>query len=117
MKNSTEDKIRIEALAERVKLLLAFCADLIPDKDLLKQTVELSLHRHSRALAAAPILGAFGLDWKEAEMETILHEKRARAIFNLVSIIAETEKDRAKFLEKKNKKSEGAQAFKHALGL
>jgi hypothetical protein len=68
MKKQDDKKERAVILAERVKLLFGFCADLIPDKDLLKEVMEVSGKRENNALSMAPILGAMGMDYEEAHL-------------------------------------------------
>jgi len=112
-----EAKIEIEMLAERVKLLWGFLAELIPHKEKLKEVAEKTSERSSMALAMAPILGAFGQDYEEVHLQKEIERKRAKALYELVSTLDETEKERAEFAEKKVKRSEGLKEIHRALGL
>jgi hypothetical protein len=107
---------RAVILAERVKLLFSFCADLIPDKDLLKKVLKQAQDRQSFALSAAPILGAFGMDYEEHEIEARIRKERADALLNLITTLEKTEKDRAEFKEKQAEKQKGAEQLRRILG-
>ena len=48
-----------------VKLLFGFCAELIPDKEMLKETYDLASNRQSMSVSMAPILGAFGQNYED----------------------------------------------------
>ncbi len=71
MKKELKQKkvIEIEMIAERVKLLWLFLAELIPHKQILKDVVEKTSERSSMALSIAPILGAFGQDYEEVYLQ------------------------------------------------
>lgn len=103
-------------LAEKIKLLFGFCADLIPDKDLLKEVYEVAGKRTDSALTMAPILGAFGQDYTEVHFEAELHQRRAKALYDLVNVLDQTEKDRAEFLAKQKAKDEGRRNLLKTLG-
>lgn len=113
----TEQQIEIEMLAERVKLLWRFLAELIPHKEKLKDVAEKTQERSSMDLTMIPILGAFGQDYEEVYLLTEIERKRAKALFNLVDVLDETEKDRKEFAEKQIKKQKGLAQIRKALGV
>ncbi|GIW70342.1 MAG: hypothetical protein KatS3mg101_1089 [Patescibacteria group bacterium] len=112
-----EKKIEIEVLAERIKLLWVFLAELIPYKETLKDVAEKTSERSSMALSMAPILGAFGQDYEEVHLQKEIERKRAKALYELINVLDETEKERKDFAEKKVKMSEGLAQIHKALGL
>lgn len=103
--NNLDEKIRIETLAERIKLLFGFCVELIPDIDLLEKTAASADERAGFAMSAAPILTAAGLDYEEKEFEWRLRERRASALANLLKVLDETEKERAQHAIEREKKA------------
>ncbi len=105
------------ALAERVGLLFGFCADMIKDKDLLKDTLEFSDNNVSRTQAMAPILTAYGMDYDAAEFEAKLRARRSSALFNLIDTLEQTELERIEFEKKQNGRREGRDQLAKALGL
>ena len=58
---SPEGKERVLLLAEKVKLLLTFSADLIPDLELLEESESGAGRKANDTLSAAPIFGAMGV--------------------------------------------------------
>lgn len=112
-----EKQERILMLAERVRLLFSFCADLIPDRDLIKETAKLAADRQSNALAMAPILGAAGLDYEVAEQSAKMHKERAEALYNLLEVLYRTEVERAEFACTQDKKKKGRADLAKMLGL
>lgn len=90
---SLEEKVRIEMLAERIKLLFQFCTELIPDIDLVRKTAKSASERESTAMTAAPILGAAGIDYEEKQMQWSIRARRAEAIANLLEVLRDTQKD------------------------
>jgi hypothetical protein len=98
-----KDKQKIIELAEKLKLLFGFCTDLIPDKELLKDTAKLALDHQSFAMSAAPILEAFGENWEKAEFEARLKLDRANALYHLIDTLDRTEKEWVKFSEKQRR--------------
>lgn len=111
--NSTEtqeptldEKIRIDMLAERIKLLFGFCVDLIPDIDLIERTASNAGEKASMAMSAAPLLGAAGIDYEEKNAEWELRRKRADALANLLKVLRDTENDRQE-MEKKSANLQG----------
>lgn len=111
-----EEEIEIHILAERIKLLFGFCAELIPSLPLLKKVAVKTNGRVSTSMAIAPIMGAMGMDWEEKQFYVELEARRADALYNLVLVLDETEKDRVKFLEAQAKKREGQEVIKRILG-
>lgn len=111
------NKEKIIILAEKIKLLFGFCADLIPEKEMLKEILELSEDRHSRSIGMAVIFEAFGQDWKAIENETKIKKERAEALYNLIDCLDRTEKSRIEFSEKQKKKQAGLLQLKKTLGI
>ena len=101
------EEARILLLAERLKMLFGFCADLIPDLDLLERTEAGASERASMAMSAAPILGAMGKDYEEVNFEWEFKSRRAKAIINLLKVLKDTEDER---LQRKIKARENAEA-------
>ena len=99
-----EKRSKAIELAEKVKLLFGFCADLIPDKEMLKETLELAEKRQSMGMGMAPILGAFGQDWEAVENEASLKSERAKALYELIDCLDRIEKKRLEFAEKRLRK-------------
>lgn len=107
---------RVLILAEKVKLLFAFCGDLIPDKDLLRDVAKNSQEKVSTGMAMAPIIGAFGGNWEAVEFDTKLKARRADALFNLINVLDETEKERGEFETSQKEKAKGQADLARILG-
>jgi hypothetical protein len=112
-----DERERIKILAERIKLLFGFCGDLIKDKDLGERVLKLSSSRAEFALSAAPILGAFGLDYEAKNFEAALHAKRAKALLNLLEVLESTENERVEFHEREKRRANGRAELMKTLGL
>ena len=112
-----DKKVKALELAEKVKLLFTFCADLIPDKDMIKETFELASERQSMSVSMAPILGAFGEDYKDIEFEARIRKERASALFELIDTLDRTEKERIELNLKKKSRQKGLAQIHRALGL
>lgn len=112
-----ERKEKALILAERVKLLFGFCADLIPDKEMLKEVLDKAGNTESMTMTLAPILGAFGQDYEVAHTEAKIRTERAKALYDLVDTLDRTEKERAEFSQKQIRKQEGLAQLHRALGL
>lgn len=104
-------------LAEKVKLLFGFCADLIPDKDMLKDVMKFSNENVGRTMAMAPIIGAYGMDYEAAEFEARLRAERSEALFKLIDTLERTENERVEFDKKQKNRKEGREQLAKALGL
>lgn len=104
------EKIRIEAIAQKVELLFGFCVGLIPDIDLLEKTAHAANQRESFSLSASPILEASGINYEEVHFEMQLRRRRAEALVNLLKVLDETEKER---IENKKKYAETAKHREH----
>ena len=104
-------------LAEKVKLLFGFCADLISDKEMLKDVYDLADKRQSMSLSMAPILGAFGENYEDIENEAGIRKERAKALYELIDTLDRTEKERTEYEEKKKSRSLGLAQIHKALGL
>src|SRR3990167_11492051 len=118
-KTTKEQERRIEAemVAERIKLLWGFLADLIPHLPMLKDVAEEASERSSMALTMAPILGAFGQDYEVVHAQKEIERKRAKALYELIKTLDDTEKERAEFANKQQAKKEGLAQLHKALGL
>lgn len=116
IKINYKDKERVEMLAERIKLLFSFAYDLLQFKDILEEAVKHCGERESFALSAAPLLGAFGMDYEEKEFEAGLEGKRAKALLNLIEVLEETEKERLEFLEKQTRIAKGRDQLRKMFG-
>src|SRR3990167_2667476 len=112
-----ERRIEVEMVAERVKLLWGFLADLIPHLPMLKDVAKGTSERSSMALTMAPILGAFGQDYEAVHAQKEIERKRAEALYNLIKTLDDTEKERAEFVKKQEAKKEGLAQLHRALGL
>lgn len=108
---------KILEIAEKVKLLFAFCADLIQDKEILKDTYDLASDKQHRVLSMAPIFGAFGENYEEADNEARIKKERAKALYALIDTLDRTEKERSAYADKKKVKQEGLAQLYRALGL
>src|SRR3990167_11085817 len=116
-KANTEKRIEIEMIAERIKLLFAFCAELIPHKEMLEKVSYGASERSSLALGMAPIFGAIGQDWEAVHFQKKLEEKRARALYELINVLDETEKERIEFSAKQERRKAGALQIANILGI
>lgn len=76
-------------LGEKIKLLWGFMADLIPEREKIKQVAENAAERQDNAMSMAPILGAYGLDWEEAEAKAKRVKRRAEILYDLLCVLAE----------------------------
>jgi len=112
-----ERQIEAEMVAERVKLLWGFLADLIPHLPMLKDVVEGASKRSSMTLSMAPILGAFGQDYEVVHAQKEIERKRAKALYELIKTLDDTEKERAEFAKKQEAKKEVLAQLHKALGL
>ena len=112
-----ERRVEAEILAERVKLLWRFLADLIPHLPMLKDVAEGTSERSSMVLTMAPILGAFGQDYEAVYAQKEIERKRAKALYELIKTLDDTEKERAEFAKKQEAKKQGLAQIHKALGL
>lgn len=112
-----EDQVRVCALAKNIELLLVFCSQLIPDIDLIERAMIGAERKQNDALSAAPLLEAAGMNYETVHLEWEIRRKRAQAIFNLVSVIKETENDRVDHMEKQKNMEQASQFIKKAFGL
>ncbi len=112
-----ERKNKAIELAEKVKLLFGFCADLIQDKEMLKETYDLASNRQSMSVSMAPILGAFGQNYEDVENEARIRKERAKALYELIDTLDRTEKERMDYEIKKKNRAEGLAQIHRALGL
>src|SRR3990167_5559096 len=110
-------QIEAEMVAERVKLLWGFLADLIPHLPMLKDVADGTSERSSMALTMAPIIGVFGQDYEEVYTQKEIERKRAKALYELIKTLDDTEKERAEFVKKQEAKKEGLAQLHKALGL
>jgi len=103
-------------LAEKVKLLFGFCIDLRADKEMLKEVLQVCEDRQSFSASAAPLLGAFGVDYEEKELEVRIRAERADALIKLIETLERTEEERIEFLNKQEKIKEGRKQLLKILG-
>jgi len=83
---------------------------------LLKDVAKGASERSSMALTMAPILGAFGQDYEVVYAQKEIERKRAKALYELIKTLDDTEKERAEFAEKQVAKQEGLAQLHKALG-
>lgn len=112
-----EKRERAELVAEKIKILFMFCMDIATDKDLIEQVREQARQQQSNALSMAPILGAVGLDYEEAELEAGVHARRAAALINLIDTLQETESDRIDFKKKQASTTASREQIARMVGL
>lgn len=98
---TTEEKELIDQLAERIKILFSFCFGFVPELDLLKETLLGIKDKENFTMSAAPLLGAFGVDYEQKNFEWRMKRKRAEALINLIEVLDRTEKERAEMSQKK----------------
>lgn len=115
-KKDLEERERAEVLAERVKLLFGFCADLIPDIDLLEKVLEQAHNKGQFAMSAAPLLMATGMDYEEEVFDANLHSKRAKALLGLIKALKETEEERIDFAKSRQRKLAAQAQLRSILG-
>lgn len=115
MKESKQEKSVI--LAEKIKLLFQFAADLIKDKDLIQETFKSLEERQGFALSAAPILGAFGMDYEVQEFESRFRKERAKALYDLVDCLERTENERIAFNKRQIEKEKSRDQLNKMFGL
>jgi hypothetical protein len=94
-----EQLARKAILASRIGLLFRFCTDIIPDLDILKDTVEVTGDGKSMAMAAAPVFSALGQDYEKAANGWDRKRRRAAALYNLIKVLDDTEKEKQAELE------------------
>ena len=97
---SSEEQGRILILAQRTNLLFGFCAELIPDIDLLEKAAKVAGDRESMAMSAAPLLEAAGRDYEQVNFEWGLRRRRSEALANLLKVLRDTEVERAERTQK-----------------
>ena len=100
------DEMRILEIAEKMKVLILFAADLIPDLDVLEKLVKDSGDKESFIDSAFPIITALGQDADLKRMEWTVRHERSKAVFNLVKTLDETEKQRNELLVNKSKRQD-----------
>lgn len=105
-----------QMLAEQVTLIFQFCGMMIPHKDMIKDVMDASDDRASTTMAMAPVIGAFGGDWEAVQFEANLKAKRAHALYKLIDVLDETEKERVEFAEKQKERAEGRANLARILG-
>lgn len=112
-----EKEVEVDVIAERVRLLWQFLADLIPYKETLKEVSEKASERSSTVLSVAPILTASGQDYEEVYLQREVERKRADALCNLINVLDETEKERIEFYKRKDKEKEEMVKIQKILGI
>jgi hypothetical protein len=109
-KNEEPDE-KVINLAEKIKVLFAFAHGLAPDMELLKEAFLGAKNKESFSVSAAPILGAFGIDYEQKEFEWALRRKRVEALINLIEVLENTEKERSERNVKQASYREIAESF------
>jgi len=117
LKENDEGVLRCLAVAEQVKLLFGFCAQLIPDKEIIKKTFDMAAERQQNALALAPVIGAFGRDYREAEVKARTTAERAEALYNLIDCLERTENEMQEYKASAASNNEQATELFRSLGL
>jgi hypothetical protein len=117
MNKEQEKRIEAEMIAEKVKLLWGFLSDLIPHLPMLKDVAESASERSSMALAMAPVLGAFGQDYEVVHAQKEIERKRAKALYELIKTLDDTEKECVEFAKKQEAKRDGLAQLHRVLGL
>ena len=84
---------------------------------MLKDVADGTSERSSMVLSMAPILGAFGQDYEVVHAQKEIERKRAKALYELIKTLDDTEKERAEFAKKQVAKKEGIAQLHRALGL
>lgn len=85
--------------------------------DLLQEVLDHTSQAANHAVTMAPILGAAGIDFEEAEINNKYRAKRAAALLNLIQTLVNTEKEVKEFKEKKLKQVKTNQELKKMFGL
>lgn len=116
IKQNIEEETILEELAEKIKLLYFFLADLIPHKEKLKEMVEKTEELSSMTLSMAPIIGASVQNYEEIYLQREIERKRALALLNLIEVLDETEKEIEKFERKQAIKRRGLAKIRKLLG-
>lgn len=123
-KKPTKNEVREELskheraveVAERMKLLFGFCFTFFDDLDLLKEVAEGSSDNLSRTDAMAPVLEAFGHDYETVRFKKKLEYRRAKALYELIKTLKETEDERTEFEAGAAKRAEGKAQIARMLG-
>jgi hypothetical protein len=106
-----EENEKAEQLAEKIKVLFGFCASFIPEMDLLKETLTGVHDKENFTMSAAPLLGAFGVDYEQKNWEWRMKRERAEALINLIEVLDRTEKERVEMNQKKADMAETVKLF------
>ena len=96
-KEQEAKKIKCDILAEKIKTLFMFCADLIKDKELSIDSANFLSKRVERIGSAAVLIEAMGGDYKADEFKAKLQKDRATALYNLINCLESTENKRIEF--------------------
>jgi len=95
--NITKEQIKIEELASKIQLLFGFCGALIKDKELILKCTNIASDQQNYAMSAAVLIEACGGDYQEDELEARIVRDRGKALYDLVCVLDQTEKDRGEF--------------------
>lgn len=98
------DKKKIQAVADSVMTIMQIAALLIPNRGILERVIQQSGDRYDMATGGAAVLLAVGIDYEEKAMEAELHQRRAKAVLNLVDVIEKTERARQEFRDSQQTK-------------
>jgi hypothetical protein len=88
------EKPDIYEIASLVDVAFHFVSMLIPYLEILEKTNNNAKNKEELSLSAAPLLGAFGVDFDKKEREWRIIRKRGEALVNLVKTLKETELER-----------------------
>lgn len=115
--DSIDESVRIQILADRIKMLFGFYVELIPDIDILEKMAQETHSKKGDALSMAPILSAVGIDYEEAELKWSIRNKRSEAILNLVKVLRDTDKEEKKFTTDKKNNAGAMEALRKHLDM
>ena len=115
-KSNAEERARVEALADKIRVLFMFVLDLKADKDLLSKAAAQSRDASNFAMSAAPLLGAMGMDYEYEAHEASLRARRAKAVLHLIETLEKTEQERVDYARKQRSIAESRDEIRRVLG-
>lgn len=92
-----EKELKIKELATKVELLIQYSTSLIEDKELIKECYDNCNSRSSFVESALPVFQALGIDTDSKMMDIKVQGKRAKALYEFLTVLVETEKERTEF--------------------
>lgn len=108
---------KVQEVARKVEILFQFAADLIKDKEMLKKVMELSAEKESNVLTLAPILGAYGENYEDAQIAARIKRERSKALYDLIDTLSRTAREQAEYDMKKKGRQEALDQIHRAIGL